>query len=465
MNNKNYNKLFLFSWKTHISYSLGSFFDDFLATVLSFMVFKFYETEIFLPVFFISLGVVIYGIWNMINDPLVGHISNKNIGFMKKRGKRFTWFLLTGIPCSIIFSIIFLPPTINIAVIFMWLLISLCLLDTLFSFTIINWQSLFPDKFRSQKERTKVGGIQILCSLFGLALGTILPTLLITEGIPGTNKGSYVTVGVIVSITLVIVVIFMLYGMREHREMINRSFRGSNKSVEKKGYFKKLLVALKQKNYIAYLTAYLAQTTVMVLMLASLPYWMQYVANIAPFYETVILIVFLLASVSSAPLWIKISRKYGNRIGYMCGTLGSGISLILTMFIWSFPYILIGFALIGFSMGATWTLLYPTFSDVIDELVVKDKIREEGIYYGFRTFVGRFSIVIQALTFGIIHYTTFFDPTATSQTVLAQWGINIGMFAVPAIFYFLGFILMWKVYDLKPQKVEKNRDLLKELDL
>jgi GPH family glycoside/pentoside/hexuronide:cation symporter len=453
------------TYKTHISYSLGSFFDDFLATVLSFMVFKFYETEIFLPVFYISLGVIIYGIWNMINDPLVGIISNKNIGFMRKRGKRFTWFLLTSIPCSIVFSIIFLPPTINPLITFLFLLISMCLLDTLFSFTSISWQSIFPDKFRSHIERTKVGGIQILCSLFGLALGTILPTLLITEGIPGTNIESYITVGLIVSITLVIVAIFMLYGMKENREMINRSFRGSNKSVEKKSYFKKLLISLKQKNYIAYLTAYLAQSTVMVLMLASLPYWMQYVVNIDPFYETVILLVFLLACVSSAPLWIKISRKYGNRIGCMCGTLGSGISLIITMLIWSFPYILIGFGLIGFSMGATWTLLYPTFSDVIDEIVAKTEVREEGIYYGFRTFIGRFSIVIQALTFGIIHYITFFDPTATTQILFAQWGINIGMFAVPAIFYFIGFILMWKVYDLKPQKVEKNKNLLVQLDL
>jgi GPH family glycoside/pentoside/hexuronide:cation symporter len=455
----------LWGTKTHLSYSLGSFFDDFLATVVSFMVFKFYETEVFLPVFYISLGIVLYGFWNMINDPIVGHISNKNIDFMRKKGKRYTWFLLTSIPCSIVFAIIFIPPMVNQLIIFLWLLLSLCALDTLFSFTIVNWQSLFPDKFRSQKERTKVGGIQILYSLFGLALGTLLPTLIITEGVPGTNKGSYVTVGEIVSITLIIISILMIYGMKEPKEMIERSFRKRDEAGIPQNYFQKLFTALKQKNYIAYLTAYLAQTTVMVLMLASIPYWMQYVVNIDPFYETIILLIFLLASVASAPLWIKVSRKYGNRIGYMCGTLGTGTSLIITMLIWHFPYILIGFALIGFCMGATWTLIYPTFSDVIDEIVITTKQREEGIYYGFRTFIGRFSIVIQALTFGIVHFLTFFDPRAATQTLLAQWGINIGMFAVPALFYFIGFILMWKVYDLKPDKVEKNKAILDELNL
>ena len=38
------------STKTHASYALGSLFDDFIITALGIMVFKFYETEVFLPI-------------------------------------------------------------------------------------------------------------------------------------------------------------------------------------------------------------------------------------------------------------------------------------------------------------------------------------------------------------------------------------------------------------------------------
>ncbi|MFW9901480.1 MAG: MFS transporter, partial [Candidatus Thorarchaeota archaeon] len=203
--------------KIHISYSLGSFFDDFLATALSFMVFKFYETEVFLQVSFITAAIIIYGIWNMFNDPLAGYLSNRNIKYMRKFGKRFTWFLITGIPCSIMFTLIFLPPMSNDLSTFFWLIIILCILDALFSFMIISYQSIYPDKFRTQKERTKVGGVQILLSLFGLTLGTLLPTLIITTGSPGTNIESYVIVGAIVTITCIIICLLMIYGMREDR--------------------------------------------------------------------------------------------------------------------------------------------------------------------------------------------------------------------------------------------------------
>jgi GPH family glycoside/pentoside/hexuronide:cation symporter len=454
-----------YSTKIHASYALGSFFDDFIITCLGIMVFKFYETEIFLPILFITIAISIYGLWNMINDPIAGYIVDKPINFMRKRGKRFTWFLIASIPCSLMFMFIFLPPTENTFTIFIWLLISLCIFDTLFSFTMINWQKIFPDKFRSQNERTKVAGIQIVCSLFGLLLGMMLPLLFITTGKPGTNIGSYFLVASMITVICIIAVLMMLFGMREDREMIERTFRVKNNQSNRENFIPKLKFALKQKNFVAYLMAYLAQTTVMVLMLASVPYWVQYVLKTDQIAVMLALIAFLLASVCSAPFWIKVARKYGNRVGYMCGTAGTATFLIITMFIWSFPLVIIGFILIGISMGATWSLIYVMFSDVIDEIVLKTGKREEGVYYGFRTFFGRLSIVIQAITFGIIHPLTNFNPIASEQSIQAQWGIVFGMFAVPALIYLIGFIFMWRVCDLKPEKVKNIKEQLQKLNL
>ena len=44
-----------YSIKVHASYALGSLFNDFIGTALGIMVFKFYETEIFLPIIYIEL--------------------------------------------------------------------------------------------------------------------------------------------------------------------------------------------------------------------------------------------------------------------------------------------------------------------------------------------------------------------------------------------------------------------------
>ncbi len=453
---------FKYSNKIHWSYSMGSFFDDFGTTVLGTWYYIFYEGEIGLSALLVSLALIIYGLWNAVNDPIAGVISDHPFKFTKKRGKRFTWFIISAIPCAITFIFIFTPPLGNDIIAFLWLVISLCLFDTLFSFMMINWQAIFPEKFRSQEERTKVGAIQTILSNFGLVIGIIIPFLIITSG----NRGSYLLMAIVSTIVLVIIAILMIPGTIEDEETIKKSFLIGSKNEEKRTFTKTFKFALKEKNFIAYLVAYLAQVTVMVIMLASIPYWVGYVLNADPLLEYLLFVPFLLAGVLSVPFWIKVSHKYGNRIGYMCGTGLTAIFLVFALIPLGIIGSFISMTLIGFSMGATWSLMYPTFSDVIDEIVVKTGYREEGFYYGIRRLFSRLSIVIQALTFGIIHTLTNFNPIPNSpQTIEAQWGIMIGMLAVPAFFYLMGFLCMWKIYDLKPKKVQIIKDKLNELNI
>ena len=96
-----------YSSKIHWSYSFGSFFDDFGTTALGTWYYIFYETEIGLSTILVTIALVIYGIWNAINDPIAGYISEKPFEFTRKRGKRFTWFIISAIPCAIIFIFIF----------------------------------------------------------------------------------------------------------------------------------------------------------------------------------------------------------------------------------------------------------------------------------------------------------------------------------------------------------------------
>ncbi|MFX1451697.1 MAG: MFS transporter [Promethearchaeota archaeon] len=455
-----------YSTGVHLSYSAGSFLNDFLSTVLAMWVFKFYETEVFLSIWYITIGIVIYGIWNMVNDPFAGHISDLPIPLTKKLGKRFAWFLITALPTALIFAFIFMPPMeMNEIYIFLWILIILCLFDTLFSFLTINWQSIYPDKFRSQKERTKIGAIQIIMSLIGMVLGLSFPFLIITQKAPGENIPSYFLMGWIVSVIVLITIILMIPGMREDREMIDRMLKKDKQKEKKKNYIEKIKYAAKQKNFVSYLFAYLAQNVVMALLLSSLPYWIQYVSHIDSSLLPVLIFSFLLGSLVSVPLWLWVARKYGNRIGYMFGTGGSAVCLFAGLFVINIIGVFIVLICTGFFMTASWTLLYPCFSDVIDEIVVETGKRDDGIYYGIRTFFGRLCIIIQAITFAILHTITNFQPTSTEQTAEAQFGIVLGMFFVPAIFYMIGFLFMWRVYDLKPEKVQKIKNQLIQFNL
>ncbi len=89
----------------------------------------------------------------------------------------------------------------------------------------------------------------------------------------------------------------------------------------------------------------------------------------------------------------------------------------------------------------------------------------EGIYYGFRTFIGRLSIVIQAVTFGVIHTAFGFVAGSDVQTPLAIMGLRIQFAVVPMIFYAIGFIAMWRFNDLKTAKIAEIKKQLEKLGL
>jgi len=405
------------------------------------------------------IAFVIYGLWNMINDPLAGYISDKPTRFTKKWGRRFPWFIVTVIPCAIAYLFIFTPPLTNELVIFLWFLIFICLFDGLFSFWNTNWVGIFPDMFRSQKERTKVAAITTAFSQIGLALGMILPPLFIQYD----NLTSYVISGLMVSIISLICIVFMIPGVREDEEVITRTLELSKK--EQTSYIDTLKFAFKQKNFRAYLVAYLAQIVIFVIMLGSVSYLVRFLLHADPDLEIVLSAAVLLGGVVSVPFWTRIARKKGNRYVYIFAMGLMSIILIPLFFAIEFYSTLICLAIMGFSMGGSWFCMYPMFSDIIDEIVVKTGKRQEGTFIGIRTFIGRLSIVIQAVSFWLIHFLTGFNPEFEYQTIQALWGIRIQLVLIPLICYFIGFIFMWRICDLNKEKVERIKNELKKSNL
>jgi len=121
----------------------------------------------------------------------------------------------------------------------------------------------------------------------------------------------------------------------------------------------------------------------------------------------------------------------------------------------------------GTGEGGFWVMMSPIFADIIDESIVDTKKRKEGIYNGFQTFVSRAALVIQAVSFSVIHMLTNFDqsPGATSQTELAIFGIQIHFALIPTILILIGAIVFWKYYRLTPDKVERNKAIILEQKL
>lgn len=84
-----------------VSYGFNSFSRELLRMTFTAWCFYFYESEIGLNVWLVGLAFVIFAIYNMFNDPLVGYLTNRPFKFTRKWGRRFPWILLGGLPWGV----------------------------------------------------------------------------------------------------------------------------------------------------------------------------------------------------------------------------------------------------------------------------------------------------------------------------------------------------------------------------
>lgn len=425
--------------------------------------FYYYESEIGLNVLLVGLGYIIFAIFNAINDPLIGYLTDRPFKFTKRWGRRFPWIILGGAVWVFSYVLIFTPPNVDPVsgawIIFAWLVFATCLFDTFNSIFFVSFSSLYPDKFRSVEERRTANAIATPIGILGIVAGGILPPLFITFGETHTY---IIQAGVMILVGLVILVL-SIPGCREDQEIIDRYLASYDKK-ERTSFFNSLRIALKQKSFIVIIIMYTLYQSLVICVQSSIPYIIRFVFKMDAIAITFMMACFLIGAIISIPIWIKIAQKTNdNRKTIMIAGFFLAFITLPLSFVTNYYLLLIILIMWGIALGGFWVLLAPVLADVIDDAVVKTGKREEGIYMGFRQFFGRLAILIQAITFMLIHTLTGFNAGASTQSDQAIWGIQLHFGIIPMIFMLIAMIIFMKWYDLTPEKVKLNQEKVKEM--
>jgi GPH family glycoside/pentoside/hexuronide:cation symporter len=455
-----------YSRKHMASYGAGKALVEFFNMAFGSYAFYYYEGEIGLNVWLTGLGFIIFAVWNAINDPLMGYLTNHPFRFTKKWGRRFPWILIGGLPYVLSYILIFTPPSTNPQtgawIIFIWLVFTTCMFDTFASVFWVNFSGLFPDKFRSLEERRKATGIQTAVGIIGIALGSLIPPNIVKFNV----LQSYVVQGGVVVLIALVFLVLALPGSREDPAMIDIYLAKYEEQLKQESFIKTLKTAFKQKNFVAFIISYFLYQTVTISMTASLPYFVRYVLEEEASVQMIVSAGLLIGVLISLPLWVKLAHKLNdNRKILLIAGIGMTIFTIPIIFIEDLISSLIAIIVWGIGFGGYWAMLWAVLGDVIDESVANTHKREEGVYTGIQAFFGRLSYAGQAFSFAIVHTLTGYVNLAPSQEPLAVWGIHVHIGLIPMILMMLSVFIFWKWYKLTPDKVKVIKEKLIEIGL
>jgi len=444
-----------------ISFGASGFWTMFAYSVFGAYFFFFYEVAIGLNAIFIATAMIIFTIWDAVNDPLIGYLTDRITKLTRRFGKRFPWIIVGIIPANFLFALMFMPPMVdassNPMPIFIWIVVTTCLFDSLATLCFINVESLFPDKFRNGKARRRARGYGTPLSMIALPVSAIIPPLMITFDDPA----SYIPMAFLCVGILTVVSILFLPGMWENKEMIDRYYVNQMKPET---FIAALKSTLKQKSFRYYIIIFFGFVVVTNSLTASIPYAVFVVLQGDESDAILLFAMFLNGALISVPFWIYFNKRLNNNkksavIGGITLTCGSFITFFYTGVYDSMVYIFI----LGFTMGNLWTLTGVYFADVLDERVALTRSPVRGTTVGVLSFFNRLSRGAQIAIFAIVHILTGFVAGSQNQTELAKLGVRLHMSVIPAIVLLICTLIFWKKYPLTPEKSLEIRKQIQEL--
>ena len=462
MNQKDKLKDDYYSLKKAFSYSTGQIINNAAYQTFSLLIFTFYFTIVGLNVILITIAFMIWSVWNSINDPLLGAISDRT---HTKWGRRYPYIMISIVPLGLVMFFLFTPP-ISFGVTdqltnFIYFLIIIIIFEFFYTMFDVNLIALFPELFITEEERTNANAVRMTVYLITLIITFALPTFFIPDFSNPKYLTQYQIFGIFIAILIIIAgLCFLKFSPREKAE-----FSEEYKSIASlKDTFK---ICVKNKTFMGYIPAEMGMWYVIGVITTIIVLYGKFVLGIGEGETIYIALMLVIAFISTAVfmnvLWKPVVRKLGPRKTWMIAMLSWILVLIPFMFIQDKYQGMIVLFFFGIGLSGPIYIIDLILSDIIDEDEVTTGTRREAGYYGVKAFFYKLSGVFVFLTIGLVFTNVgwaVYEPEKVTSEVV--FGLRALMFIFPAMALVISILVMYK-YSLHGEKLAQVKEKLQKI--
>lgn len=423
---------------------------SFIQSMIDGSMLKYYTDFILFPAVLFGIVQLIFGIWNSLNDPLIGYYSDKTL-LSNERVTRKRW-IYRSIPFIAIgyFSIIFMNPAIPHVLIFMILLIGLAIQDTGGAVFHINRNALLVSITDEDSERSS---LVVVSLIFQTILGIftyLLPLLFLIEDTPLWVL--YIMFSVVGAVG-VIVSFLGIKGIQEPPNLYKEKSFIQLKNVLRDMFKSKTFIYFV---FISFLINAVAATT-----LTFQLFYFQYVAEITGLKATLASAIALPVTFGAYFIMQICSKQIGPRKSLLMFIIVSISGYIGLLFFTEYVLVIIFYIMVLMGNSAYWIYSMPIFGNIIDEHESKVGERNEGTFMGIRAIFESPSKSVMIFLFTLIINNLGYVG-GQEQIPSAILGIKIGVSILPIIFLLSGFFLLL-FFPLRGIKLRQLKKLTREL--
>jgi GPH family glycoside/pentoside/hexuronide:cation symporter len=417
-----------------------------------------------------SVAALIGIVWDAINDPLVGMLSDR---VRTRWGRRRPFLLWFAIPYGASFLLLwYAPPFEGQIAKAIFVTLAFMIADTLETLVSVPFAALTPELTPDYDERTSLTGFRMFFNL-AISLVTAVAAPMIVDAViagGGTQQQGYLVTAAIFGGMAAAPFLLIFFVVREHEltpEQTNSvSFIETVRTAWANIPFR-FATAVYMLNWITF-------DLVALVLPFYLLYWISSgnllaqanIFGISLPIESAVFALLLITSVLVLPFWIFISYRFSKQTAYMIGMIFWAVVQLVIFSIrpGQVSLVLAMSVLAGISVSSAHLLPDSLFPDVIEWDELKTRRRSEGIYYGVKNFIrkltGALAIFIGLQVLGWFNYQTPPDgATQFTQPDSALMAIRILIGPFGALLLFSAVAMAW-FYPLTREKHARVRRLL-----
>lgn len=366
------------------AYALGMFAMMVPSQAFSSFYSYYYVEKLGLGVGLATIARTIYLIWDAVNNPMAGYLSDRtNTRFGRRRPWIFASIPLFMFTFILVFSV---PRGLGDTELFVWFLTALVLFESVSTLLWVNYGALFPELFRGDRLRARASAVQQAYQIVAILIGTALTPVI--YGAIGFGP-----MAVVYSCVFAGFMLWFAFSVREDEGA------RKEKPLPLAQAFRE---TLRNKPFWIFNLANSFAQTVNGLLASMIPFYAKYALRIPESQVSILLASVFVSIIPLVAVWYGIVRKLGGLCSWRLALAVYGLSAIPLWFGQNLGGGIAAGIVVGFGMAGFLVTPAVLSGRIIDLDAEATGRRREGIYTAVAGFITRSSGLISALAFWIV---------------------------------------------------------------
>ncbi len=439
------------SFKTKLAYGAGDLGPAITANILAVFLLPFFTNVAGLDPVLAGSVLAIGKVWDAINDPIVGMLSDRT---RSRWGRRHPWMLFGAIPFGITFFLHWLVPHFseeagdNQWALFAYYVVVGIIFNTFYTVVNLPYTALTPELTQDYDERTGLNSYRFAFSIGGSIFSLILAKIVF--GMVKDQVQRYLFLAAICGVISVLALLWCVWGTRKRVAMTERLRLAKGTPEEALPYMQQLKVAFSNRPFLYVIGIYLCSWLAVQNTVAIIPY---FVTNWMGLPEDAFIQVVLAVQSTSLVMlfvWNQVSARFGKKAVYFMGMTIWAIAQIGLFTLQpgqnTLMYILAVMA--GFGVSTAYIVPWSMIPDVIELDELNTGLRREGVFYGFMVLLQKVALAIGLGLVGWVLQESGFQKTVAGQAAAVQpesalYAIRLMVGPIPLVVLLVGLVLAY----------------------